>query len=251
MLKKKGKGKEDTLTYSSSVVAANAARKFKSVDEIRKYADQLAKSEDVEKQIDEINELASEYQRLVAPYYKYGASSFDVFDDSMKALSKSMTVNADSTAPKLKRALESLDFENVPDDVIETGVKVANALKHAATQYFEAKPQRAVRIEEFAGAVVPKGTNPELINRLKEAGLQVEEYDKTVPGSRRAAGIKTAPTLSPFNPTATEEFHDTKPTASGTICPKPQRQNASGQPVLRLDGLAAGAGLWGRNGASH
>lgn len=190
MLKKKGKGKEDTLTYSSSVVAANAARKFKSVDEIRKYADQLAKSEDVEKQIDEINELASEYQRLVAPYYKYGASSFDVFDDSMKALSKSMTVNADSTAPKLKRALESLDFENVPDDVIETGVKVANALKHAATQYFEAKPQRAVRIEEFAGAVVPKGTNPELINRLKEAGLQVEEYDKTVPGSRRAATQK-------------------------------------------------------------
>lgn len=190
MLKNKGKGKEDTLTYSSSVVAANAARKFKSVDEIRKYADQLAKSEDVEKQIDEINELASEYQRLVAPYYKYGASSFDVFDDSMKALSKSMTVNVDSTAPKLKRALESLDFENVPDDVIKTGVKVANALKHAATQYFEAKPQRAVRIEEFAGAVVPKGTNPELINRLKESGLQVEEYDKTVPGSRRAATQK-------------------------------------------------------------
>jgi hypothetical protein len=190
MLKNKGKGKEDTLTYSSSVVAANAARKFKSVDEIRKYADQLAKSEDVEKQIDEINELASEYQRLVAQYYKYGASSFDVFDDSMKALSKSMTVSADSTVPKLRRALESLDFENVPDDVIETGVKVANALKHAATQYFEAKPQRAVRIEEFAGAVVPKGTNPELINRLKEAGLQVEEYDKSVPGSRRAATQK-------------------------------------------------------------
>lgn len=190
MLKNKGTGKEDTLTYSSSVVAANAARKFKSVDEIRKYADQLAKSEDVEKQIDEINELASEYQRLVAPYYKYGASSFDVFDDSMKALSKSMTVNADSTAPKLKRALESLDFENVPDDVIETGVKVANALKHAATQYFEAKPQRAVRIEEFAGAVVPKGTNPELVNRLKAAGLQVEKYDKSAPGSRRAATQK-------------------------------------------------------------
>lgn len=187
MLKKKGKGKEDTLTYSSSVVAANAARKFKSVDEIRKYADQLGKSEDVEKQIDEINELAGEYQRLVAPYYKYGASSFDVFDDSMKALSKSMTVNADSTASKLKRALESLDFENVPDDVIETGVKVANALKHAATQYFEAKPQRAVRIEEFAGAVVPKGTNPELITRLKDAGLRVEEYDKNEPGARRAA----------------------------------------------------------------
>lgn len=90
----------------------------------------------------------------------------------------------------IQKALENFDFENVPNDVIETGVKVANALKHAATQYFEAKPQRAVRIEEFAGAVVPKGTNPELINRLKEAGLQVEEYDKTVPGSRRAATQK-------------------------------------------------------------
>ena len=190
MLKNKGAGKEDTLAYNSSVVAANAARKFKSVDEIRKFADRLAKSEDVEKQIDDINELAGEYQRLVAQYYKYGADSWDAFDDAMKALSNSMTANADSTAPKLKRALENLEFENVPDNIVEAGVKVANALKHAATQYFEAKPQRAVRIEEFAGAVVPKGTNPELINRLKEAGLQVEEYDKTVPGSRRAATQK-------------------------------------------------------------
>ena len=187
MLKSKGRGKEDTLTYSSAVVAANTSRKFKSIDEIRKYADRLAKSEDVEKQIDEINELAGEYQRLVAQYYKYGASSFDVFDDSMKALSKSMTVNSDSTATKLKRALESLDFENVPDDVVKTGVKVANALKHAVTQYFEAKPQRAVGINEFASAVVPTGTNPELIKRLREAGLQVEVYDKNVPGARRAA----------------------------------------------------------------
>ena len=187
MLKSKGRGKEDTLTYSSAVVAANTSRKFKSIDEIRKYADQLAKSEDVEKQINDINALAGEYQRLVAQYYKYGASSFDVFDDSMKALSKSMTVNADSTAPKLNRALESLGFENVPDDIVKTGVKVANALKHAVTQYFEAKPQRAVGINEFAAAVVPTGTNPELIKRLREAGLQVEVYDKNVPGARRAA----------------------------------------------------------------
>ena len=40
------------------------------------------------------------------------------------------------------------------------------------TEYFEAKPQRAVELGEFAGAVVPKGIIKEVEPRLKNLGVR-------------------------------------------------------------------------------
>jgi hypothetical protein len=40
------------------------------------------------------------------------------------------------------------------------------------TEYFEAKPQRAVNLEEFAGAVVPEDIIQEISPRLKNLGVR-------------------------------------------------------------------------------
>ena len=46
------------------------------------------------------------------------------------------------------------------------------------TEYFEAKPQRGVKLGEFSGAVVPMDTSDEIIELLKNSGLsQIERYD--------------------------------------------------------------------------
>ena len=51
-------------------------------------------------------------------------------------------------------------------------------LRGLPTEYFEAKVQRGVDLNEFAGAVVPKGTSQELINKLEKKGLEVITYPK-------------------------------------------------------------------------
>jgi len=48
----------------------------------------------------------------------------------------------------------------------------ARSLENLPSAYFEAKPQRAVKFDEFAGAVVPTGDNYEhAVNALKELGI--------------------------------------------------------------------------------
>jgi hypothetical protein len=43
--------------------------------------------------------------------------------------------------------------------------------------YFEGKPQRAVKLDEFAGALVPKGIDPEVIRKLEKLGLKTHAYE--------------------------------------------------------------------------
>lgn len=47
------------------------------------------------------------------------------------------------------------------------------------TGYFETKFERPVGLDEFAVAVVPEATSPEVVKALKDAGLDVRTYDNT------------------------------------------------------------------------
>lgn len=76
----------------------------------------------------------------------------------------------------LERNLADEGLEDVPPSVLESLEVALDNFKRAPVKYFEAKPQRGVRFDEFAGAVVPKNTDASLIERLRNAGLQVEPY---------------------------------------------------------------------------
>jgi len=60
-------------------------------------------------------------------------------------------------------------------------------LEDMPTEYFEAKPRRAVELSEFYGAVVPKGTSRKVTAPLENAGLKIEYYD---PEKGRTGAIK-------------------------------------------------------------
>ena len=76
----------------------------------------------------------------------------------------------------LERNLADEGLEDVPPSVLESLEVALDNFKRAPVKYFEAKPQRGVRFDEFAGAVVPGNTDASLIERLRNAGLQVEPY---------------------------------------------------------------------------
>ena len=55
----------------------------------------------------------------------------------------------------------------------ETIFRLFDDLKNMGTEYFEAKPTRAVGLDEFAGAIVPEATSKEVIDILEKNGLKV------------------------------------------------------------------------------
>jgi hypothetical protein len=75
------------------------------------------------------------------------------------------------TDGNIASAMRSVGFKNVPNDVINLARQGIVSIREASTDYFEAKPQRAVKLNEFNGAVVPNGTNQEVIDALKASGI--------------------------------------------------------------------------------
>lgn len=93
----------------------------------------------------------------------------------------------DSRIPEVERRLQQnqealqAELEKAADqakrDPIGLAMLAAEALLNAPVPYFEAKPQRAVSLSEFAGAVIPKSASEETRAILEKSGIPVIEYD--------------------------------------------------------------------------
>jgi hypothetical protein len=71
--------------------------------------------------------------------------------------------------------------------LVEKAIKAAEVLREAPTEYFEAKPQRAVKLEEFAGAIIPKKASPKVKELADKYGWEVKTYDPNKPETRQTA----------------------------------------------------------------
>ena len=78
----------------------------------------------------------------------------------------------------ISSALSRNGFKNVPNYLKEEISDFANEVMSTPTQYFESKPQRAVELGEFTGAVVPKGTRKEVVDVLRKNGVTVNYYEQ-------------------------------------------------------------------------
>jgi hypothetical protein len=62
-------------------------------------------------------------------------------------------------------------YKDVPE-ALKADVQIfMNKVKSMPTEYFEIKPQRAVQVSEFSGAIAPKGTPQKSIDYLKSQGV--------------------------------------------------------------------------------
>jgi hypothetical protein len=100
------------------------------------------------------------------PYSKYSRPSVLDFPDQL--------------AEAARVGFRDLDYnyENLPPELLDEARDYLSYLRDMPTEYFEAKPQRGVKLGEFSGAVVPMDTSDEIIELLKNSGLtQIERYD--------------------------------------------------------------------------
>lgn len=62
--------------------------------------------------------------------------------------------------------------------VVDDFVELVKEISEMPTEYFEAKPERAVGIDEIKAVIMPQGKYAELKEKLGERGIPVIEYDK-------------------------------------------------------------------------
>lgn len=200
MTDSKVKGKEKTMTYGPGQVRAAASVEFSNLEQMREAAKTSIADPEAYKVAEEQSEkLLSDYREAVAQYttiknWRGEPDIWEAMDGSMRALAKWAT-SKKQDATTMKAALKAEDFNTsaIPAELIQQAITAGRALLDAPVPYFEAKPQRAVSLGEFAGAVVPASTPKEALDVLSKNGIAVKvltpEQDRTQAAKAFAAEL--------------------------------------------------------------
>lgn len=171
----------ENFNYGLGTARAAGAKRFKSLDQMRQHRHKIVSKEqfDAQKKLmdDRFGSLSDTLRR-----YHVDPGGFHVLDGLAQAIGESY-----KRGHYLHNELRQSGFNNVPAHVTEKVHQFAHDLLNMPTEYFEAKPQRAVQFHEFKGAVVPVGVDPEVVKVLQNAGLQIEHYKKDDEGARKLA----------------------------------------------------------------
>jgi hypothetical protein len=82
---------------------------------------------------------------------------------------------------------DSFKVFKISDKQVNNIHKFIQNLEKTPVNYFEAKPKRAVNLDEFGGAIVPQNTNKETLNLLQDSGLKIKKFDPDVPETKMKA----------------------------------------------------------------
>lgn len=185
------RGGEKSMFSSLGANRAKGAKEFGSVEAMHKAEGSIVTEEGFRKFKDALDQEFGQFQNeIMAAHETYEEGSvrgaFDRLDDSVNVMGAYL--KGPKTEAGMRSALRRNGFTGEIDaEIVRMGQDIAKKLMSAPTEYFEAKPKRAVKMNEMAGAVVPKGTSPEVIESLKRQGIaDIRIYDRSVAGDRLA-----------------------------------------------------------------
>lgn len=147
-----------------------SALRFADVEQMRaRAASNIVPKADTAPAHAESKKAVMDWSAKVSGFYK-GQYAMDM-GSFMAAIAKYL--RGRRTPAAFRVALETEGFRSVPDDVVTEGIAAAEKFANAPVPYFEAKPQRAVRLSEFPAAVVWEDTPEEAVKILEGYGVQV------------------------------------------------------------------------------
>lgn len=168
MKKNRGSAQEGGMS-TPGALRASLTEKLSSLKDIRAQSGKLVKSDDFKDFQNSSYERISDLGESLKPFYKFDSSSFGYSNEVIEMLIESQKRGLD-------RTLSEFGFDNLPDYALQEIQEVKSFFRNAPTEYFEAKPERLVDIEEFEGAIVPEGTSDDIIQALKGSGIKIETY---------------------------------------------------------------------------
>lgn len=174
MTQKSTKGSESNSFAGLAEIRANLAQNFKSIEAMHQNENNLITSEEMDNLKQELNDKFYALVDEIAKHDKvnryFGSTEVvaNALNETAKAKNLSIAI--------LDNELDYVDIKNVPEKTLQKAIDFLNSMKNIPTEYFEAKPQRAVGFNEVQKAIVPQNTSKELIDKLKSKGIPIEYY---------------------------------------------------------------------------
>jgi hypothetical protein len=152
----KGGAGTEGYNYGVGSLRAVATPRFKKFDEIVKNRDRLVSPDDFAKVKEESNKAYGELGTRLRGINK----SYD-YSDALAEVAETGNINV----------LDRI-YPDIPKDLKADVSTYINGLKQMPTEYFELKPQRAVSLSEFKGAIVPSDLPAKAKTLLEKAGIK-------------------------------------------------------------------------------
>jgi hypothetical protein len=168
----KGGAGEEGFNYGLAQMRAKVAPKFKTLSDVSSARNQIVSSEkfnDIKDSLNSEHDYLSD--KLTEIINKKSGSYYS--RQTADALLEDLYTGKYNPKDEFNKEYDAL----IPASIKNKAKKVASQLKSMPTEYFEAKPQRAVGLEEFQGAIIPKEASKETKDVLAKYGIKdIYEY---------------------------------------------------------------------------
>lgn len=174
---KKGGG-----AFGDSGLFGLATKDYSSLDEIRADANRLRLESDSEYAAQK-TAFSNEYQAIAQEIMdKSERNPFIAQDNAMEAIADA--VRTGKTETGIARVLKEYKQLSIRPDTARRVYELVQGIANMPTEYFEAKPERAVSLDEIKAVVMPGGKYAEIRRELENRGVPVIDYDPDVEGDR-------------------------------------------------------------------
>lgn len=193
MKKAPTKGDSGFTGVSVNSLAAKLSKEFKSVNEIRKNAGSLkAFNQDIQDNfIDTARAMINEIEGMLVPQAANGVRGWTELDGASTIIGE--IADRGCTTEKQIADFMAREYKNTSYKYsAEVGNKILALFDYVRamsdTDYFEAKPRRAVSLNEIKMILVPENTSSKLLESLSQKNIPHKVYGTTA--EQRAAAVK-------------------------------------------------------------
>jgi len=178
----KGGAGSEGFMYGVGNIRAVATPKFKNLNQVKAARESIVTPEKFEPIKKQINEA---YDSLSDRLSKLEGNSGYTYDpsDALYEIGQSRNVNF----------MDKI-YKDVPESLKADVQIFLNKVREMPTEYFEIKPQRAVQVGEFKGAILPANVPKQSIEYLRSQGLQ-DLYYYSTPEERKELFKKFGPEM--------------------------------------------------------
>ncbi|MBQ8051630.1 MAG: hypothetical protein IJ197_08690 [Bacteroidaceae bacterium] len=164
-----------TNAYDNGGLSATRARllqRFTSLAQIRKNKDLLNSDEEVEKRSKEMSDELFDIIHQISDMQKIDDNPFSNLDYAERRLQEAMTMRN-----PIRYLNKEYGYDIAEDSELASQImNFIEEVKALPVKYFETKFNRPVYLNEFAVAVVPDDLDADMLNQLRQSGLDVRTY---------------------------------------------------------------------------
>lgn len=166
---------------------AVTSREYRSIEQIRGDKGRLQQVDEGEYKA-ELEAIDREIESIVSEIKKTNKAHSDNTYTESDIIGAVMLEAAQGihTKAAIKKAFANNDYD-ISDMVAGKMANVFESVMELPTTYFEAKPQRAVMVDEIRAAIVPDDLGADVVEQMEKAGVPVITYEAGNEESRKEA----------------------------------------------------------------